>query len=446
MRSGLLGLCFMACVCGAGETPRPALNGNLSPEKTLPLADERDAYEPAAAWGQGVFLVVWKSGLMGKGDLRKGISYIGDLAGCLVDDRGNALSKKPFTVSSAPDLQERPRMAFGKGVFLVVWQDFRNGKDWDVYAARVKPDGTVLDPKGIAVGSESHNQALPDVTWDGNAFQVVWQDFRSGGQYEVYGARVNPDGAVLDSNGIALVAAKHKIKNHPVCRYNPVVAGDVASGKSLLFWRGTYIMKPTFPKAGCHLMKNGTVVGEATFVEGDHKKTPASDSQTNFPMCLAAGGAHYLGAWSTNTPAGRGNSANDAHAALFTKEGKLKKRFYLTVDPKQKGTVTQNRIRNPRAVWNGTGFVVAWDQWEGKKKIKDKTIRWPVEKVFASTVSTSGAVSEALHIAGENRQPAIRPCVASNGSGVSLIAYEKHPKTADVPIHIGYRILKDGKR
>ena len=189
-----------------------------SAEKVLPLHDGRDAYTPAVAFGENCFLVAWQSGRLAPGDLRKGPKYNGDIAGCRVDKSGKALDEKPFLICGAVDLQEKPRIAWSGAAFLVVWQDIRNGKDWDVYAARVSPDGKVLDPEGILVSGGAHNQAKPRVSWDGKNFLVVWQDFRSGAWYEVYCARVSPQGQVLDKDGLKVASGK----NAQV--FNPAVA------------------------------------------------------------------------------------------------------------------------------------------------------------------------------------------------------------------------------
>ena len=161
--------CTLSCTLAASET-----------DIFLPVHEGRDAYEPAIAYGDGVYLVVWKSGHLAPGDLRDGVKYQGDIVGCRLDSSGRLLDKQPVVICAAKDLQERPRVAYGGGVFLVVWQDLRNGKDWDVYAARITPQGRLLDTDGFVVSNARHSQALPEVSWDGQNFQVVWQDFRSG--------------------------------------------------------------------------------------------------------------------------------------------------------------------------------------------------------------------------------------------------------------------------
>ena len=64
----------------------------------------------------------------------------------------------------------------------------------DIYGARVSPDGAVLDPAGIAICTAANDQRYPSVVWNGSHFLVVWVDLRRG-YFDIYGARVNSDGA-----------------------------------------------------------------------------------------------------------------------------------------------------------------------------------------------------------------------------------------------------------
>ncbi len=98
------------------------------------------------AYGNGTFLASWQSGRVATGDLcSSSPNFIGSIVAARLDKAGKVLDQQPFVISDAADLQERPSVAYGGGVFVVVWQDLRNGKDWDVYAARVSSDGKVLD-------------------------------------------------------------------------------------------------------------------------------------------------------------------------------------------------------------------------------------------------------------------------------------------------------------
>lgn len=402
----------------------------LGPESSLPLANGRDAYTPGAAFGKDVFLVAWQSGNLGEGDLRKGITYAGDIAACRVDTAGKVLDAQPFPICAAKDLQEKPRVAFGGGVFLVVWHDLRTEKDWDVYAARVTPEGKVLDPDGFLVAGGKHNQALPQVAWDGKTFLVVWQDARSGDRYEIYGARVSREGKVLDVEGNLLVTDKA-----PVSRFGPVVASASGEGKSLLFWLGSHNNFARRPPAGSHFVLDGKVAEKPTYETpplGASKAKAPGGQYGQFPMSLTAGPQSYLATWTTDIHLGRGGALNDAHAAIFKPDGQMDKTFPLT----GKADKEPPRIRNSQSAWDGTGFIAAWDMYLDKVKV-----RWPAEGVFVARVSSEGQPAETLQVSGTAESPAIKPAVASNAAGTTLIAYEKHPDKADVPITVGFRML-----
>jgi hypothetical protein len=96
-----------------------------------------------------------------------------------------------------------PSVAFNGANYLVVWEDSRNGSH-DVYGARVTPGGGVLDPNGLSISTALNNQLSPALAFDGTNYIVVWQDDRSGSAWDIYGAKVNPSGSVIDSFAVSL--------------------------------------------------------------------------------------------------------------------------------------------------------------------------------------------------------------------------------------------------
>jgi len=155
--------------------------------------------DPAIAFDGTNFLVVWE-------DCRRG-SY-SDICGTRVTPQGTLLDPSGFVISQAPYDQRYPALAFNGTNFLVVWDDYRRGHAFDIYAARVTPGGTVLDPAGILITQANNGQRYPDVASDGANFLVVWEDDRAGrDSTDIYGARVTPEGALLDPDGIAIAQA-----------------------------------------------------------------------------------------------------------------------------------------------------------------------------------------------------------------------------------------------
>lgn len=96
----------------------------------------------------------------------------------------------PVATLRIPDAQEETVIAVGRGQSLVVWQDLRNGKDYDIYGARVSDDGRVLDPEGFLIAGGPGNQISPTVIFNGTDYLVAWSHFE-GVKYVIRSAKVS---------------------------------------------------------------------------------------------------------------------------------------------------------------------------------------------------------------------------------------------------------------
>ncbi|NMG76002.1 hypothetical protein [Aromatoleum diolicum] len=166
----------------------PAAQGAATPEfRVLPVPDARPAVSPElVSDGSGNFLLVWQQG---KNYYEQQES---DIFALRLDGLGRPLGQ-PIPVCVAKGSQERPKVVFANGVFIVAWHDLRNGRDWDVYAARVGIDGTVRDEGGFLVAGGGANQASPAIATAPAGALVVWQHY-AGRYYEVHGAFVGASG------------------------------------------------------------------------------------------------------------------------------------------------------------------------------------------------------------------------------------------------------------
>jgi hypothetical protein len=95
----------------------------------------------------------------------------GDIYGARVSQSGEVLDPGGFPISTAPELQDYSALAFDGTNYLVVWMSGHYPAD--IYAARVSPSGTVLDPSGIPVSTAAGERGLPDVAFDGQSYLVV---------------------------------------------------------------------------------------------------------------------------------------------------------------------------------------------------------------------------------------------------------------------------------
>jgi hypothetical protein len=120
-------------------------------------------------------------------------------------DTGTVLDPSGFPISGGEGKARHSAAASDGTNFIVVWTDTRSGNP-DVYAARVSPSGAVLDPNGIALSAGPHEESQPAVAFDGTNFFVAWTDGRSGDP-DIFGSRVSPTGEVLDPAGVPIAQA-----------------------------------------------------------------------------------------------------------------------------------------------------------------------------------------------------------------------------------------------
>jgi len=112
--------------------------------------------------------------------------------------------------------------------YLVIWSDRRIGKKIsDIYAARVSKEGVVLDSCGIVVSRAYGQKNWPAVAFDGTNYVAVWEDGRNGADYDIYAARIKNSGEVLDTLGVAICTAAGN-------QYRPTIAFDVFN--DMLAW------------------------------------------------------------------------------------------------------------------------------------------------------------------------------------------------------------------
>ena len=158
---------------------------------------------PDAAYDGTNFLVVWQ-------DYRNSTSHP-DIYGALVNKYGGKIQSVDLVISKASYQQQAPAVTFGGGSYMVVWEDYRSTSttNWDIYGARIKISGSVVDTKGIPISAQFQTEQHPDVAWDGANYMVVWQDYRNyySTSYDIYGARVTGAGTVQDKLGLPISVA-----------------------------------------------------------------------------------------------------------------------------------------------------------------------------------------------------------------------------------------------
>ncbi len=102
-------------------------------------------------------------------------------------------------VSTAADGQFLPWVVDdGREGIIVIWEDYRTGKDWDVYAQRIDSSGKArwaVNGLGLCV-AERNQRRLRMIRHDSHAI-VVWNDRRDKTNWDIYAQAVNLAGEVL---------------------------------------------------------------------------------------------------------------------------------------------------------------------------------------------------------------------------------------------------------
>ena len=164
---------------------------------------------PRVAYGNGIYVVVWDAynSMGGPGST----TYI---QARRFDVHGNPLDPENITVYSGTDFADCPSVAFGNGVFSIVWnQHDYDTSGWfpvplpdDVLAVRIAPDGAVLDASPLVVSSDDADAQCPEVAFNSSHFVAVWGT-NTGTAADLSGRRIGSDGALPDAGPFVVSAA-----------------------------------------------------------------------------------------------------------------------------------------------------------------------------------------------------------------------------------------------
>lgn len=172
--------------------------------------------------------------------------------------------------------------------FVVVWMDRRNGKDYDLYAARVTPSGTLepLDRLGKPIAAVSGSvQRDPAVACGGGVCLVLWDDDRDNNlDRDIRGALLNPNLTAHSATKADFVVADKVFKQEfPDVGFH--------SGQFQAVWHDSRDLNAGFDIYGAQLTTKGDVLGTV----GGTKIAGAKLDQKN--PDLAHDGKTWIVAW-----------------------------------------------------------------------------------------------------------------------------------------------------
>jgi len=405
-------------------------SGTVLDPDSIAIATGTDGrYEPAIASDGTNYMVVWTEGV---GDS----AY--DIHGARVSAGGILLDPEALALSTAAGSQRNPAVTFDGTDYMVVWEDGRNGtSSYDIYGARLNVGGSLIDPEGIAISTAAGGQWNPAIAFDGTNYMVAWEDGRSGSySLDIYSARIDLSGTVLDLGGIAVVTTRDD-QRHPAISFGGtsymVVWADGRAG-SWDTWAARVSVVgivldpggvPIANSAG-HQWETAVVFGGANYMvvwaggpsgfdssiygarvdrsgstldaTGIVVSTEEADDQKN--IAIAFDGTNYMVVWREAC-----GGSHDIYAARIDRAGNV-------LDPD--GIVISNAPgdeTNPDIASNGTNYMVVWEEERDGRS-----------GIYGARVDRSGKVLDSRGIAistepGEEWDPAI----ASDGTNYMVV-------------------------
>jgi len=371
---------------------------------------------PAVAFGKNVYLAVWREGWHGEGGKAR-------IYASRIGKDGKPLDSKEIEIApSEKGVQTQPRVAFGGGVFLIVWQDLRNGKDYDIFAARVSPEGKVLDAQPISVAVAPRTQALPDVSSDGKSFVVVWQGLKGNEtKYRGYAACVGADGRVSPPVETAGGTPQPRIAwggEHYLVAFGDGILASLRLGPA---------GKPLDPKLN---PKRNPWDGQLV----RHCKQPlpsiAGSSGTGWLVVAHRSAPDY---WGWGGPGAMrcylvGPDGKRDPGIKIEPSGVRTQSNWLDIGLSKKAGATWP-MGESAVAWDGKQFVVVWQRHHIEKQVMFTNCDLIASRVDGFKPLDPDGVAVATS-AEEEKKPAL----ASDGAGKLLCVYERYGKDGRVQI------------
>jgi hypothetical protein len=198
-----------------------------------------------------------------------------------LDAQRAPIDAQPITLSNGVEAHERPAISYDGTNYLVAWFERRaTGTTGMVRAARVAPDGTMLDPGGITLASDvqlppgsSTVRHLVSAS-KGGTHLVVWQTAG-----DIRARRVGTDGSILDADPISVAVSGVEEKE-------PAVAADGAGNFLVAYTR----VGSTSDVVGTRISSSGAVLDPG----GLSIATSAAGSEARPAVTFADGVYHVV--------------------------------------------------------------------------------------------------------------------------------------------------------
>ncbi len=355
-------------------------------------------FDASVVYGSSSYFVAWTNGYT--------MDSI-DVYGTRVSPSGIVLDPNGIAISTASSIQNSPSVAFDGINFFTVWEDGRSGISFDIYGARINQTGTVIDINGILISNASNNQWISTLTFDGTNYLVAWEDYRNNTDTsDLYCARVNQSSTVLDPSGIAIstVAGNQSF---------PVMSFD--GSNYFVVWEDWRAFD--YSNIYCtRINQSGNVLD----LNGIMLSTSANEQTVS---TATFDGNNYLVVWEDHCT----GDTSDIFGARITQSGGFLDPSHILIS-----TAVNSQI-SPSVAFDGNNYLVVWS---------DK--RSGIEDIYCTRVTQAGVILDPGGIA-ISTAPNIqsKPKVAFDGNNY-LVVWEDYRNNIDTADIYGARLNQAG--
>lgn len=319
-----------------------------------------------------------------------------DIFAARVGPDGTVLDPAGIALTTAPSSQSEPALATTRTGALVAWQSQTgySSEPVDIVGGRLRPDGTAPDATTpLLLSSEFNQQHSPAVGFDGTNYLIAWIESRTANEQLLF-TRVTPEGTVLDSGQVRLdtpVGGGYN-PNHPAIAFN--------GSHYLVVWHGFDYAAGRWVVLGARIRPDGTVL--------DTPERKLATIQSAFLLdapSVATDGTDFLVAWTDRRIAPYYDE--DIYAVRILADGSRDPAGDIAL------CTATGKQNDPSIAFDGQRYVVAWQDTRRGTYNYD---------IYARPVTREGvALTEVL----VDTASSYRPRVASNGQG-SLIVWQDY--------------------
>jgi hypothetical protein len=297
-----------------------------------------------ASWNGENYLVVWSAA-------RAGI-YDWHVHAVRLSPEGVLLDAAPIQVAPGIVDEFSPSVAWDGTNHLVVWLEFGNG----IVGTRMSPEGVVLDQTPLVITSGGTNHSAPEVEWNGTNYFVMWSEDRGISGNDIYTARVDTSGAVLDLGGSAVTSDAGE-QTHPAFAWNGT--------DFLVVWEDD--------RGGTEEVVMGALVSPLNEASMPFQ---VSGGLGNKKPDVASDGTDFLVAWEQHW-----RSSEDIVAVMVSDDGRVLGRVFDI------SRLFYSLEGSPSITWTGSDYLVAWEDTRSSE-----AYTYSPASIFSTRVSTSGEV------------------------------------------------------